>query len=705
MPLSLTRIVALVAASIILASVVWMVHRTVERARDSSARALHTQAVLDAAESVLSSALDAEAAALAFARTGEATAIDAFDRAARATASNLEHLADLSRGDVAQTQRIQALRRETARALTTLTGLIDERRSGRGAVAGRGDAPFAMEPVRSTLRAMRLEEGRLTAQRRGDDQAAFERLAWMSAAFATIAALLIAWLVVVVSRDAVRQRRGADVLRETNVRLETEVEHRATDLRDSNARLRSIIDSAVDGIIVMDADARIEAFSRGAERLFGYAEPDVIGCSVNVLMPPPEGHDTDVAQYLSSDAARIVGSGREVTGRRRDGSAFPLHLSVGEMAIDGQRKFTGMLHDLSERVRLEERLRASEARWRAVVESAVDGVVVIDAQGAIEAFNPAAERLFGYAEEEVLGRNVRILMPSPYREEHDSYLARYLATGTQKIIGIGRAVTGLHRDGRTFPVHLSVGEITVDGQRRFTGILHDLSARVKMEEQLREQSGLARVGEMAAVIAHEVKNPLAGVRGAIQVIGSRLPPGSPDSAVVKEVVSRIDALNELMKDLLLFARPPQPRPTPVDLRALAATTAGLLAQDPAWNGVHVDVEGSASPIFADAEMLKIVFQNLMVNSAHAMHGQGRILVGVTNADGASRITVTDEGPGIPREIREKIFTPFFTTKSRGSGLGLATAKRLIDAHRGRIDVECPPTGGTVITIELPIRTA
>ena len=123
-----------------------------------------------------------------------------------------------------------------------------------------------------------------------------------------------------------------------------------------------------------------------------------------------------------------------------------------------------------------------------------------------------------------------MLMPSPYREEHDSYLSRYLATGRAKIIGIGREVQGRRKDGTTFPLHLSVGQITIDGERKFTGILHDLSARVRLEEQLREQATLAKLGEMAAVIAHEVKNPLAGIRGAIQVIASRLPPEAMHAA-------------------------------------------------------------------------------------------------------------------------------------------------------------------------------
>ena len=521
---------------------------------------------------------------------------------------------------------------------------------------------------------------------------------------AAVAALLggVAWLLL---RVSARRRQRLESLRRAKDELETQVDQRASELRDSSARLQSIIDSAVDGIIVIDAKGRIESFNRGAERLFGYPGAEVIGRNVNILMPSPdhEQHDGHLARYLATGEAKIIGVGREVIGRRRDGTTFPLHLSVGEMSIGGERKFTGMLHDLSPRVQLEERLRTSQARWRAIVESAVDGIVVIDAHGRIEAFNPAAERLFGYDEREVVGRNVNILMPSPYHEEHDIYLARYLATGVQKIIRIGREVKGLRQDGTTFPVHLSVGEMMVNGERKFTGILHDLTARVRIEEQLREQSTLARLGEMAAVLAHEVKNPLAGIRGAIQVIGGRLPEGSRDAAMTKEIVSRIDALNELMTDLLLFARPPQPRPTAVEVAVLVVTTADLLREDPALKGVLVQVDGTAPPIEADPELLKIVFQNLMVNSAHAMQGQGTIRIAVKTVDNACHIAFSDTGPGIPPEILGKIFTPFFTTKSRGSGLGLPTAKRLIEAHRGSISIDCPPAGGTTVTIQLPAQ--
>ena len=204
--------------------------------------------------------------------------------------------------------------------------------------------------------------------------------------------------------------------------------------------------------------------------------------------------------------------------------------------------------------------RLAEARWRAIVDAAVDGIVVIDSRGRIEAFNTAAERMFGYRESEVLGKNVSMLMPEPDRSHHDRYIQHHLATGEKRIIGVGRAVNGMRRDGHVFPVHLSVGEFEIDGEKHFTGILHDLSKRTELEERLREATALARLGEMAAVIAHEVKNPLAAVRGAVQVIGTRISAQTNDAAIIKEIIARLDALNDLIQDLLVFARPP-PRPT------------------------------------------------------------------------------------------------------------------------------------------------
>lgn len=349
-----------------------------------------------------------------------------------------------------------------------------------------------------------------------------------------------------------------------------------------------------------------------------------------------------------------------------------------------------------------ETLRVGDARWRAVIDAAVDGIIVIDSRGRIEAFNAAAERMFGYAEADVLSRNVSILMPEPHRSKHDGYIGHHLQTGEKKIIGIGRAVTGQRRDGQTFPLHLSVGEFEIDGEMHFTGILHDLSRRTELEERLREATALARLGEMAAVIAHEVKNPLAAVRGAVQVIGSRLPPHTNDAAIIKEVIVRIDGLNDLIQDLLVFSRPPAPKPSQVDLPSLLSSVTTMLRRDPAFGDLDVTVDGDAPPAWVDANLTTIALQNLLINAAQAQQGRGTVRVTLEGADaGNNRIVIADTGPGIPAEIRADLFRPFRTTKARGTGLGMATAKRLIESQRGSIAVNCPPAGGTVITLTVP----
>jgi two-component system sensor kinase FixL len=472
---------------------------------------------------------------------------------------------------------------------------------------------------------------------------------------------------------------------------------------DDGRILAAIIDSSEDAIIARNLEGIILSWNRGAERMYGYSASEAIGRPMSFLVPSELRHEFDeILTRIRSDQRVADLETRRLT---KDGRELEVSLTVSPIK-DSAGQIVGastIARDITERKRIEHALRGSEARWRAIIESAVDGIVVIDPRGHVEAFNRAAERLFGYAAHEVVGRNVNMLMPAPYHDEHDGYLTRYRATGVQKIIGIGREVTGLRKDGSEFPLHLSVGEVFIEGESKFTGILHDLTERVQLETRLREQSALTRLGEMAAVVAHEVKNPLTGIRGAIQVIGGRLPAGSKDVQIIGDIVARIDALNNLMTDLLLFARPPHPRLSPVDVLSLLKNVTDLLRQDPALRGLRIEVTGDATVLPADAELLKIVLQNLLLNGAHAMQGQGLIQVVVTSADGLCQIAIADEGPGIPAEVLDKLFTPFFTTKARGTGLGLSTARRFVEAHGGTLAIESPATGGTTATIRLPVR--
>ncbi len=471
---------------------------------------------------------------------------------------------------------------------------------------------------------------------------------------------------------------------------------------DAERILAAIVESSEDAIIAKSLDGTILAWNASAERMYGYSAGEMLGRKIDVIIPP------DRPDELKDITRRIAAGERiqhfETSRVARNGSRLDVSLTVSPIknasgaiigastiARDVTLKNTGM-----------QRLKDSEERLRSIVEAAVDGIIVIDARGRIEAFNPGAARLFGYSAQEVSGKNVNVLMPEPYHAEHDGYMRHYLETGEQKIIGIGREVTALRKDGTTFPVHLSVGEMSLGGERKFTGILHDLTARVAMEERLREQAALVRLGEMAAVIAHEVKNPLAAVRGAIQVIGNRLAAGSREASVITDIIARIDTLNLLVRDLLLFARPPQPRPIATDVVGVLAMTVDLLRGDDSHAGVVVTTAGSAPRILADVELLKIVFLNLLINGAQAMKGHGEIGIQVS-VDGADCVVViSDTGPGIPPEVRGRLFTPFVTTKSRGTGLGLSTVKRLIEAHHGSIRVDSPDGGGARISVRLPL---
>ena len=208
---------------------------------------------------------------------------------------------------------------------------------------------------------------------------------------------------------------------------------------------------------------------------------------------------------------------------------------------------------------------------------------------------------------------------------------------------------------------------------------------------------------MAAVVAHEVKNPLAAIKGALQVIGGRMPAESRDRLIMTDVVARVDSLNDIVQDLLVFARPRDPQLTPVALADLLENTAELVRKDPAYASLGVSVSGARPIVPLDVDQMRTVFLNLLLNAAQASGASGRVQVTMAVDDLAATVAIADDGPGIPPDVRPKIFEPFFTTKHRGTGLGLPTARRVVERHRGTIDVDCPATGGTVVTVTLPMQ--
>ncbi|MFN3398887.1 MAG: PAS domain S-box protein [Ferrovibrio sp.] len=252
--------------------------------------------------------------------------------------------------------------------------------------------------------------------------------------------------------------------------------------------LQAVVDTAIDGLILIEADGRIALYNAACERLFGYSSAEVLGRNVSILMPEPDrsAHDGYISRYRTTGEKRIIGIGREVMGRRKDGTVFPFELAVGEYSREGRVMFVGVIHDLS-------KYRRSEQRLRKVVETAIDGMILIDARGTVKLFNPACEKLFGYGPEEVLGRNVSMLMPEPDRSAHDGYLRHHLTTGEERIIGIGREVMGRRKDGSVFPFALAVGRFDEDGEPMFVGVIHDLTQTRRSQQRRRESEARFRL--------------------------------------------------------------------------------------------------------------------------------------------------------------------------------------------------------------------
>ena len=377
-----------------------------------------------------------------------------------------------------------------------------------------------------------------------------------------------------------------------------------------------------------------------------------------------------------------------------------------------------------------EDLSVGEAWRKVVLESVGDGIVTIDSDGKILSFNPAAERMFGFSAGEVLGKKVNLLMPSPDREQHDGYVRRYLETGEARIIGREREVEALRKDGRRFPAGIMVTEIGTDGPRLFIGIVRDITERKRYEaellryrthleelvaertrqleasfQQLRAAERLASVGELAAKIAHEIKNPIAGIYAAVQLLAREVPPGDPKGEVFENVMQEIRRLDETMQDLLRFARPVPPSRTAVELGHFLKDLAESLKRNPTVAKHRIRIEAPEGLVLdLDPLLMGQVFGNLILNACQAMDRTGSVRVTAKAKDGKARIEVADTGPGIPPDILPSIFDPFFTTKSKGTGLGLSIARKNVEAHAGTITVQSAVGKGTTFLIVLPTGT-
>ncbi len=493
-----------------------------------------------------------------------------------------------------------------------------------------------------------------------------------------------------------------------------------------DSRGRELVDAILDVagclVVILDREGRIVLFNRACEAATGYRAEEVLRTPIWDRLLVPEQRDA-VRTVFAELRNGILRNQFENDWLTKDGRRRQIRWSNASVAGgDGRVAYiigTGL--DVTDYQRTDEALADREARLQAILRTAVEGIVTIDEQGVIDSINPAAERIFGYERDELVGCNVSMLMPSPHRENHDHYIARYLAGGRAHIIGIGREVEGQRKDGSLFPLELAVSELSTGGRRLFTGMVRDISDRRKAEEKARlrlhdaaHTARLLELGEMTSGIAHEVNQPLAAIVSFAGACLRMLESGGDNAEVLRDALEQIAAQGEragqIIQRLRQFARKGALERRPFDINKAIEEVLALIRHDLHRHGVSVKLElDEALPkVRADEVQIEQVLLNLARNAVEAMEDlsvEERRLTFCTRPGARGeleiQVQVSDTGIGLPADALERVFETFYTTKSGGVGVGLAISRSIIDAHGGRLMAGSNPGGGAVFTFTLP----
>ncbi len=488
---------------------------------------------------------------------------------------------------------------------------------------------------------------------------------------------------------------------------------------ESMAEQARLLDLSSDAILVCDWSNRIVYWNKGAEELYGYTRDEAVGKIFHELS------HAEFPEPREQILAKLERDGRwsgEIVKTRRDGQRVTV-ATRWTLARDAQGRPSSILrteNDITARRRTEDALRESEGRLRAVIETAVDGIITIDEHRIISSANPAAERIFGYATAEMIGQNVSMLMPEPYHAAHDSYVANYLRTGERKIIGIGREVEGRRKDGSTFPLDLAVTEVRLDGRRIFIGFVRDITERKQAEEKLErtvaERTAKLRetVGELEAFsysIVHDLRAPLRAMEAFASILAKEC--GDQVNAAGKDYLRRIvtsaERMDNLIQDVLNYSRIVRSE-LPLASLDVGSLLRGILESYQHLQPPHAEIslERTYPRVLANEAGLTQCISNLLGNAVKfvAPGVVPRVRVWAQIRENNLRLNFEDNGIGIAQEVHGKIFEIFerLSKNFEGTGIGLAIVKKAAERMGGSVGVESEPGNGSTFWLELALAT-
>jgi two-component system, LuxR family, sensor kinase FixL len=529
--------------------------------------------------------------------------------------------------------------------------------------------------------------------------------------------------------------------------------------------LREMIDQLIDGMVVIDAEGTILSVNPAMVVLFGYAEDELVGQNVRMLMPEPyhSQHDNYIRNYHRTGERHVIGGGREVVAKRKNGSMFPIFLNVNELVVEGKKVFAGVIHDISGRKLAETAFRETDNKLKAILATAVEGMIIMDQRGRMELVNPAALRLFGYEENEVIGMNVKMLMPEPDHSAHDDHLKRYKETGRKSIIGVGREVIGRRKDGMHFPFSLSVSEVELRDRTMYVGMIHDLTLvkqvqrdlevanaglnrkveerthelerinsdlmalneRLETEIRLRteaEENALAalekekHLNEMksrfVSMASHEFRTPLSGILTSVSLLTRYTAPEHADKRDkhIATIKTSVHNLTSILNDFLSLDKLEEGKVS-VNINdfpihpMLDEFKAEMMNNCKHGQNIVFEFDGQVDIVRADRHLFKNILINL-VSNALKYSGEGQLVrVCLSMEHGNLRVDVIDQGIGIPEKDQPQMFERLFRASNalniQGTGLGLNIVKKYIDLHNGSIAFHSEQGRGTTFTITIP----